>query len=418
MIDASLYSQIQGPKQTNMLEQFARMQQIQGAQSQNRLADLMYGEKERDIGADKAMAGFLSRGEDVAKGLASQGYGKQSIAYTKDQQGAAKQRGEIDKQRVDLVDAKLKQSRAFLENITTPEQYIEWHEGNHKDPVLGPVLAARGVTAEKARASIMEAFQRPGGFEELLKKSALGIEKFTEFNKPTTSVLNNGAENQVIQTPGLGGTPQIVMTAPITQSANGKATDDRAREFNATKVEENKLKREAKDDTANLTKASQLASFDTMLGTLSRLGNHPGLSRSVGAMGIFPTMPGSDSANFQAELNTFQSQAFIPMVAQLKGMGALSDAEGKKLTAAVGALDPKMGEPAFRESVKRITDDMTAARDRMVGGGNAKSDGRTGSWGDPQAPSAPVNIKNAADYANIPSGATYIDPNGKMRTKK
>ncbi|MDQ0571476.1 hypothetical protein QFZ42_003310 [Variovorax paradoxus] len=147
-------------------------------------------------------------------------------------------------------------------------------------------------------------------------------------------------------------------------------TDARAREFNSTKVEENKLKREAKDETTNLTKASQIASFDTMLGTLDRLSKHPGLSRSVGLVGALPTVPGSDSANFQAELNTFQSQAFLPMVAQLKGMGALSDAEGKKLTAAVGALDPKMGEKAFRDSVARITADMDAARKRMVGGGS------------------------------------------------
>lgn len=148
--------------------------------------------------------------------------------------------------------------------------------------------------------------------------------------------------------------------------------DARSRELNATKAEEARIKREAKDDTANLTKASQIASFDTMLGTLDRLSKHPGLARSVGLVGVLPTVPGSDSANFQAELNTFQSQAFLPMVAQLKGMGALSDAEGKKLTAAVGALDPKMGEKAFRDSVKRITDDMDAARKRMVGGGTAK----------------------------------------------
>lgn len=149
---------------------------------------------------------------------------------------------------------------------------------------------------------------------------------------------------------------------------NAQMTDARARERNATLAEEARIKREAKDDTANLTKASQIASFDTMLGTLDRLGKHPGLARSVGLVGALPTVPGSDSANFQAELNTFQSQAFLPMVAQLKGMGALSDAEGKKLTAAVGALDPKMGEKAFRESVKRITDDMEAARNRMTGG--------------------------------------------------
>jgi L-lysine 2,3-aminomutase len=45
----------------------------------------------------------------------------------------------------------------------------------------------------------------------------------------------------------------------------------------------------------------------------------------------------------------------------------LSDAEGKKLTAAVGALDPKMGETAFRASVSRIIADMDAARQRLSG---------------------------------------------------
>lgn len=158
-------------------------------------------------------------------------------------------------------------------------------------------------------------------------------------------------------------------------------SDARARDFNAVQVEANNIKRTEKKDTADLTKNSQVAGFDTMLGTLDRLSKHPGLSRSVGAFGVLPTMPGSDSANFQAELNTFQSQAFLPMVAQLKGMGALSDAEGKKITAAVGALDPKMGETAFRESVARITADMEAARARLSGQPlQPKAPSPEGSW--------------------------------------
>lgn len=137
-------------------------------------------------------------------------------------------------------------------------------------------------------------------------------------------------------------------------------TDARARDLND-------ITRGEKKKVEDLTKGSQIASFDTMLGTLDRLGKHPGLSRSVGMVGAFPTMPGSESANFKAELDTFQSQAFIPMVSQLKGMGALSDAEGKKLTAAVGALNPAMGEKAFRESIDRITTEMEAARQRVSG---------------------------------------------------
>jgi len=125
-----------------------------------------------------------------------------------------------------------------------------------------------------------------------------------------------------------------------------------------------------KQDEKNATKAGQIASFDTMLDSLVRLQNHQGLTRSVGMNSKFPTMPGSDSANFQAELNTFKAQSFIPMVAQLKGMGALSDAEGKKLSDAVGALDYQMSEPAFRASLNRIYKNMKEARDRAANGTN------------------------------------------------
>ncbi len=143
-------------------------------------------------------------------------------------------------------------------------------------------------------------------------------------------------------------------------------TDSRTREANSLKYEELGIKRQEKQREADLGKAGQIASFDTMLGTLDRLKDHPGLARSTGLYSKVPTLPGSDSANFQSELETFKSQAFIPAVAQLKGMGALSDAEGKKLSAAVGALDPRMSESAFKESLNRVITEMNAARSRVV----------------------------------------------------
>jgi hypothetical protein len=164
-------------------------------------------------------------------------------------------------------------------------------------------------------------------------------------------------------------------------------TDSRARDLNAISQQANGIKLSEKQAAADLAKAGQVASFDVMLGSLDRLGKHPGLARSVGITGAFPTMPGSESANFKAELDTFQSQAFLPMVSQLKGMGALSDAEGKKLTAAVGALNPAMGEQAFRASISRITKDMDAARGRLTG---TNTGGAGGDWGKPKPSGAPM----------------------------
>ncbi|MGJ0482053.1 phage DNA ejection protein [Pantoea agglomerans] len=94
--------------------------------------------------------------------------------------------------------------------------------------------------------------------------------------------------------------------------------------------------------------------LNTALGTIADLKASPGLGKAVGLSSAFPTIPGSDAANFEATLDTFKAQTFLPMVQSMKGMGALSDAEGKKLTDAVGALSPKMSEAEFNRSLNRI----------------------------------------------------------------
>ncbi|MGE4705730.1 hypothetical protein [Yersinia enterocolitica] len=94
--------------------------------------------------------------------------------------------------------------------------------------------------------------------------------------------------------------------------------------------------------------------FNTAIDTIKELKQAPGLKSAVGMSSMLPTRPGSDAANFEAKLDTFKAQTFLPMVQSMKGVGALSDAEGKKLTDAVGALDPKMSEVEFTKSLNRI----------------------------------------------------------------
>lgn len=134
-----------------------------------------------------------------------------------------------------------------------------------------------------------------------------------------------------------------------------------ARETNQIKLDELKQKQADVRQKAEIAKADRQAAaqgavdtFSTALDSLGEIEKSPGLSRAVGVMSAFPTVPGSDAANFEARLDTFKAQTFLPMVASLKGMGALSDAEGKKLSDAVGALSPKMSEDAFRSSIGKI----------------------------------------------------------------
>lgn len=397
MIDSSIAMGVKPMQIESPMNALAQAMQLKQLQQQGQMGEMQMQERQRGLDADNALAKLLAGGKsgaDVSTGLASQGYGKQALDYTKQMQAAAKDKAAAEKEQLSNTMTKLSLGAQLLGGVTDQASYD----------------AARATAqAHGLDVSRMQPNYDPAFVAQKLKEGLTVKEQVEQYWKQKGYDTPDANARLSAQTAANG--QQITMRGQ-------DMTDTRTRDLNAIKQQDVELKRAAKDETANLTKSSQLASFDTMLGTLDRLGKHPGLSRSVGVVGAFPTMPGSDSANFQAELNSFQSQAFIPMVAQLKGMGALSDAEGKKLTAAVGALDPKMGEQAFRDSVARITADMQAARARMAGGAQpAQGGGATGSWGDSNAPAAPISIKNAADYANVPSGATYIDPNGKMRKK-
>lgn len=96
-----------------------------------------------------------------------------------EKQGLEKQRigAEVSAKNADAIASAIKNSRTLLDGISTPEQYLAWHEANHRDPVLGPYLESRGITADQARARITKALSQPGGFAKMLNESKLGAEK-------------------------------------------------------------------------------------------------------------------------------------------------------------------------------------------------------------------------------------------------
>lgn len=113
--------------------------------------------------------------------------------------------------------------------------------------------------------------------------------------------------------------------------------------------------------------------------------SHPGKNIGTGITSGISAIPGTDARGFKANLDTFKAQTFIPMVSALKGMGALSDAEGKKLAESVGALDPGMKTSEFNASLKNIT--RTLYQKAKASGLNvsmpdfAADNGATGGWG-------------------------------------
>lgn len=175
---------------------------------------------------------------------------------------------------------------------------------------------------------------------------------------------------------------------------DNEAKLERAREANASKAELAKivaegraqqnaitnsireqtlqLRQQAADEKKQAAERQQqglVQSFDTALDTLDTLNKHPGKKAAVGFGGSQLSMiPGTDAAGFAAQLETFKAQTFLPQVQALKGMGALSDAEGRKLEASVGALTQSMKLEEFNAQIQKIKADLQRARDRLKAG--------------------------------------------------
>lgn len=146
------------------------------------------------------------------------------------------------------------------------------------------------------------------------------------------------------------------------------ANSDVQRQLIEQRIQDLQVKADEKQTQLQSQAQGRVAAFDSALDTLDVLSKHPGKKDVVGALtgGVRSMIPGTDAAGFAAQLETFKAQTFIPQVAALKGMGALSDAEGKKLTAAVGALDPKMKTKEFDAQIAKIKADLEAAKQRAL----------------------------------------------------
>lgn len=257
----------------------------------------------------------------------------------------------------------------------SPETMGTWLQSNAGE------LARAGVNPADVATMYQQNPQGFGEFADHLGMAAIGPEKYFEFQD---KAVGRGIDRQKLAETvrsnqageGLQARGQDIQIRGQNISAQNAALDreikraevqdkvlDRqiARETNSIKLEELKQKQEVARNTAAQAKADKQATaqgavdtFTTALDSLNTITNSPGLKKAVGLNSAFPTVPGTDAANFEAQLDTFKAQTFLPMVQSLKGMGALSDAEGKKLSDAVGALSPKMSEEAFRRSAGTI----------------------------------------------------------------
>ena len=461
----------------NPINQLAAYSQIQGAQQGQQLNALKMQEYQRGLEEENKLRTLLSGGGDInSPDVIRQMYG---ISPTKglefqQKQAVIKKSGlETTKLESEIVDNKLKQSRQFLDTIdpadpSAPARYLAWHEANHKDPVLGPMLTARGVTVDQSRANIDNAIrQGPQAFAALLNQSKLGVEKFAELNKPQVFQENLGGVNRVSTIPGMGGVPTTVSQTNRTATPGELMTDARARErlmldrdkatrdltmgtipagYRLNKVT-NELEaipggpttvplapkelqaREAKFPQATTALKTFDSTSDNLIKDLERLKNHPGLSNITGVIaGRTPSLT-AQGREAQALYDKIIARGGFQELQSLRqssptggALGNVSNQEGQSLRQAFGALDRTQDASSIRNEIDRLVENIGGAKTRVREAFDMTYDYKNttprSNAAPPAAPNQPtVNIKSNAEYDALPSGTIFVDPNGQQRRK-
>jgi hypothetical protein len=128
----------------------------------------------------------------------------------------------------------------------------------------------------------------------------------------------------------------------------------------------------------------------------------PGFSVSVGAsvQPGFQFIPGTDKATWMAKKEEVVGKTFLTAIESLKGMGALSDQEGRAATAAISRLNnTAQNEESYKAAVKELQDIVRRGVDR-----NAEKLGKP-------------SVFNTKEFTESTSAQAQLSPADKARAE-
>jgi hypothetical protein len=166
-------------------------------------------------------------------------------------------------------------------------------------------------------------------------------------------------------------------------AATAREGNDLKRKELSLKVQEAQQKLDDAVRAKVATAETGAANIDNMLNTVERIKKNPRLNDVLGSVeGRLPSMGNDESADAIALIETLGSQAFLAQIPSIKGMGALSNAEGEKLQAALQNLSRVQSEKQFRENLDEAARLLKKGRENL-----SRSTGVP--LGKPDTPAAP-----------------------------
>ncbi|WP_312202976.1 phage DNA ejection protein [Kosakonia cowanii] len=268
---------------------------------------------------------------------------------------------------------------------SSPDAMANWLQSNSGE------LARVGVNPQDVAQMYQQNPQQFGEFVDHLGLSSLGPEKYFDLQDKMQGrqVTMRGqdidsqtaARNQAITMRGQDiqanlGQQRINLDSETNRINNenkrldrmlSAETNDLKRQEIQSRIAANNQQLQQKQQALNDGYKDGINTLTTSMFTLNDIVSSPALKSITGLRGAIPNVPGSQAADTQARLDTFKSQAYLTAVQAMKGMGALSDAEGKKLDQAVGSLQNSQSEDSFRRNAGVILNTLNQKRNEAVG---------------------------------------------------
>jgi len=109
-----------------------------------------------------------------------------------------------------------------------------------------------------------------------------------------------------------------------------------------------------------------VATADTTLQLIESVRQDPGLDIGTGLTSAANIIPGTPGYDFQNRVDQLLSGGFLTAIDQLRGMGALSNAEGQTATRAISRMDTATSKTAFLEALSDYENVVRMGRERAA----------------------------------------------------
>lgn len=190
------------------------------------------------------------------------------------------------------------------------------------------------------------------GNPTLVQFSNRGNQRPIEGYAPGGTLQKTDAGNETIYTNPITG--EVVARVPID---NYQPAFDKAAGAEAGKSE---AERQA-------TAPQEYFAANDTLGLIKKIRSHPGIDPGTGASSVIRNrIPGTDAYDFQNLVNQATGTAFLAAVQQMRGLGALSNAEGEAATRAVARIETATSKDAFLDALADYETIVNRGRDRAA----------------------------------------------------